>query len=499
MNLSLLLASCRLITKGKFRIERKDGTKEECDRTVWDGELECSNLLIRASTSTNGGGDIRYAEAVAVSGDIQDGWSIMAGIMTVTELEANHDEIYARLYGPHPNMNIYYDDISITPIPKSCQNLVLNGDFEVGDSRFWLPNSRSSINVDISNSGADGSQYSMMVQKYTSHRIRQLLDSRCILEGQEFQINAKFRLLNATNLSGMECDTSVVSVYNSNHCPTVIIRGVECVGENLQYLFWNDIDGFQWDSSDFNNFENTFTVGSELASCKEVYIEVGHRTHEGRVLLVDNIQMSQRTTSPPTQAPTFSPTKAKNSGPTSQPTTKTDAPTTTNIVSCPPVGTSPFGVEPGSVMLNQSDALCTLTKNIVSDSGSASVPIAISYENNPWEKSAGEFAASLFAYEDILCYSNGCQIHLPSLGVGESYALTSLDYSLTDEEEYARFLETATFGTTQEQLDAFERSSATVYDYIVNWISDQMNSTITPSTSHREVFRRGATGRVSVN
>jgi len=264
------------------------------------------------------------------------------------------------------------------------------------------------------------------------------------------------------------------------------------------YLFWNDIDNFQWDINDFNSFENTFAVGPEMASCNKVYIEVGHRTHEGRVLLVDDIQMSQRTTSPPTQNPTFSPTKSKNSGPTSQPTVKTDAPTTTNSLSCPPVGSPPINVPPGSVMLGYGDTLCTLTKNIISStSGSAtSIPVALSYHGNPWEQSAGEFATSFFANEDILCYSNGCQINLPPLGVQESYLLTTLDYSLAENEEYARFLETATFGITEEQLDAFKNSPASVHDDIVTWISDQMNSTTTPLTSHREFLRRGVIGRL---
>ena len=150
-------------------------------------------------------------------------------------------------------------------------------------------------------------------------------------------------------------------------------------------------------------------------------------------------------------------------------------------------------------MLNYSNALCTLTKKVVSDTGStSSIPIAVSYDSNPWEQSAGEVATSLFANGNILCYSNGCQIHLPPLGAGESYFLTTFDHSLTDDEMYARFLETATFGTTQQQLDNFKSSPASVHDNIANWISDQMNSATTPLTSHREFWRRGANGRVRV-
>ncbi len=175
----------------------------------------------------------------------------------------------------------------------------------------------------------------------------------------------------------------------------------------------------------------------------------------------------------------------------------TDQPATTNIlISCPPVGSPPIDVAPGSVTLTLSDALCTLST--ISETGFATlIPIAISYDNNPWEQSAGEFASSFFANDDISCYSNGCQIDLPPLETGESYVLTTSNYTLSETNQYARFLETATFGTTQEQLDTLKSSPESVYDNIALWISDQMNSTITPLTSHREFWRKSVNGRVS--
>ncbi len=183
--------------------------------------------------------------------------------------------------------------------------------------------------------------------------------------------------------------------------------------------------------------------------------------------------------------------RSLNSEPTHQPSA-------VNILSCPPVGSSPIHVTPGSVMLNYSDALCTLTKSTISETGmKISIPIAISYDSNPWEQSAGEFASSLLVNNHIPCYSNGCQIDLSPLDAGELYVLSTLDYyTLSENDEYARFLETATFGITQEQLDAFENSPASVHEDITAWISDQMNSTITPLTSHREFWRSGLNGRV---
>ena len=228
-------------------------------------------------------------------------------------------------------------------------------------------------------------------------------------------------------------------------------------------------------------------------------IDLGRWIHNGRVLLVDDIQVSQRTTLPPTPHPTFSPTKQTNTGPSSQPTIRTESPTTTNLLTCPSVGNAPLVVSSGSVMLSVANtSLCTLTKSVTSSaSGKVTlIPIARSYDSNPWEQAAGEHAASAFDGNDIMCYTVGCQVHLPSLEVGEEYLLSSSFHSLSEKDEYARFLETATFGITQEQLDTLDLASTSVGDGIVNWVSDQMNSSKIPISSHREYWRKGINSRV---
>lgn len=120
---------------GKFRIEDVTGSKLICDRTTKDGQLECSNMLVYTEVDDNHD-TIRYAETIAIASSLFSGWSIMAGIITVTDNQADHDRLSVRLYDTHQNINVFYDDISIKPVLLSCENLVLNGNFESGDSRF---------------------------------------------------------------------------------------------------------------------------------------------------------------------------------------------------------------------------------------------------------------------------------------------------------------------------------------------------------------------------
>ncbi len=224
----------------------------------------------------NGVGDehVWFAETVPTARAVYDGWSTIAGIMTVTNKEALHDRMYFRLSGTHVDMNVYYDDFSIEPIPKSCNDLVLNGDFEGGDSSLWRPSDRRYITYDMFEQyGADGSQFSLIIKSWTSNSVRQILDTRCLIEGQEYLISAKLKLLNATDLNqGLECEPSILSVSDKRHCPTTVIRGYGCNGTNLEYRFWNEIDQFQWNPDDFNPYESVLTVGPELALCNVSFI-----------------------------------------------------------------------------------------------------------------------------------------------------------------------------------------------------------------------------------
>lgn len=235
---------------------------------------------------------------------------------------------------------------------------------------------------------------------------------------------------------------------------------------------------------------------------KNVIIRVGTYTHNGIALLVDDVKITQRTTSPPTPFPTFSPTKSKNNGPTIQPTIRTEAPTTANVLMCPKVGEPPIVVPSGSVMLPiiVDSTLCTLTKVLPSSASEIiSIPIARSYANHRWEKSAGEYAASLFGDDEILCYNVGCQIELPiPIEAGAVFRLQRFSHSVSEVDELARFLESATFGITQQQLNEFDASSNHVRTDIIDWVAHQMNNSATPMTSHREFWRKGLNQRVSL-
>ena len=98
----------RYLVTGKFRLESAlNGTQYNCDRTQSHSELQCGFMLIYARSDLGNDEYITIAETVAVHENFDDGFHLMAGIMTVTAKQAAHTRSYVRMYGPHEAMNVY--------------------------------------------------------------------------------------------------------------------------------------------------------------------------------------------------------------------------------------------------------------------------------------------------------------------------------------------------------------------------------------------------------
>ena len=119
----------------------------------------------------------------------------------------------------------------------------------------------------------------------------------------------------------------------------------------------------------------------------------------------------------------------------------------------------------------------------VSSDGKSFKPVGRSYVGLDWEASDGEFSGLGWS-----CCVASCLTTLPSLPAGSVYALTTIErneLNFTRSDKVARFLEQATFGATNadiENLDASNLSRS-----FASWIEKQQKEV--PMTSHRAVFR----------
>ncbi|EJK52364.1 hypothetical protein THAOC_28369, partial [Thalassiosira oceanica] len=224
------------------------------------------------------------------------------------------------------------------------------------------------------------------------------------------------------------------------------------------------------------------------------------------------------TTSPTTQAPvTQSPTQAPTTSspttqsPTQSPTTQapttvsptTQAPTTLSLLSCPSVGSPMTILQPGPKLVNvsSSGSFCGIFRR--TQAGDL-IPLARSYNGNGWEPSAGPFAlsfgeilgsASSGGTESRRLTSSSSNIVLPELvDPNESYVILSKDGSSSDRRDIASWLEMITFGQKMDEIDLLDDGS---WGSIARaqFLLAQMNTTLSPATSHREYYRRRANSK----
>ena len=168
------------------------------------------------------------------------------------------------------------------------------------------------------------------------------------------------------------------------------------------------------------------------------------------------------------------------------------------------MGSSPVEINARDrrLFLARAGTLCILSKALLNNDGrtvQTLLPVARSYDGNDWEESAGELATSIFYKKMLFCASNSCQVTLPDPGV-DKYLLISFSHTVLERDEYARFLESATFGVTTSELDELESINARngIAGKITKWIQRHMDPTIVPITSHRMFWRTKANPRVRV-
>ena len=157
------------------------------------------------------------------------------------------------------------------------------------------------------------------------------------------------------------------------------------------------------------------------------------------------------------------------------------------------------------VTMSSTGSLCTLTE-VQTDTSTGEdvqvIPIARSYEGRNWESAAGGRASSIFSSGGALACSDTsstCTMHLPAASTSSRYVLTSYDHSIGQRNEVARFLDQSTFGVTTNELNYHDggdwTSNAALYR--ANYVKNQMDTSVTPMTSHREYWRSRTNPKVT--
>lgn len=248
------------------------------------------------------------------------------------------------------------------------------------------------------------------------------------------------------------------------------------------------------------------TLSPPFSTCKNIQLYLGRGVDSRVAVLIDDIQITAKSTSLPTPSPSLSPFSAQVLQPTKSPTIrKTLAPTTTAI-NCPPIANSVLSLSSQTVMVQfaSTGMLCTLVKVTANANSSdiiAIVPLARSYDGFMWELAPGDYSTSFVSANIFQCYDKGCQFTLPVKRDNEWFQLRSYQYSLPEIDQYARMLERTSFGVSQSDLKAISSmpspvaniSSDTIFFKMAQWLHTQISIN---ATSHREFWRARANPRL---
>ena len=352
--------------------------------------------------------------------------------------------------------------------------------------------------------------------------IRQVIDHRCFNVGEEYIVSGFFKLQNSTGHGAM-CDPDGDQGLWKSSCPWIHLVAEECSTADGMAKVNMTTDQYKingWSPDAYNYFVYELAVNADLASCQKAEIRIYHVAKEHDIL-VQSVDIRKKTKAP-TSAPTVPVTSPPTGAPTSAPVAPTAAPTgrpTSQTMSLPAVGDSSFITDTSlPIAFAKADVrtLTTLTRVTVISDGNVTtettvIPIARSYNGNDWEKEPGRIVEDTMYDRDWYCYSAACEFDLPVLALNDQYKLHTYEAS----EQYtnsslnardnviARFLESATYGTTKAGINTIKgistnsnRRRLAEDDQITSWVADQMNATITPPTSHREYWRTRANPRV---
>lgn len=273
----------RYIASARVRLENSNGSLFICDPTRTSGAV-CPRMRLRSfvlhsdlqsfNSSAHDGGSI----AVTNHGT-SNGWYIMSGIFIANEFDAHADRSTLSFDQVSGQKDFVIDDASITLLEQNCNELLLNGDAEYGDTpsfwSHWSPNGGEKIT--LVPAGNNNQAFKVHQRDLAGDGIHQFIDPRCLMAGTTWKLSARMRLVSKTSGQGVTCEPSDQTRFVSA-CPPVRIfpwtSGAK--GEEQAFYMTNSPN---WSANSFNDYEVEFTVNNTLANSDRVSIGIrGYNT-----------------------------------------------------------------------------------------------------------------------------------------------------------------------------------------------------------------------------
>eukprot|EP00548_Thalassiothrix_antarctica_P009388 CAMPEP_0194161454 /NCGR_PEP_ID=MMETSP0152-20130528/78944_1 /TAXON_ID=1049557 /ORGANISM="Thalassiothrix antarctica, Strain L6-D1" /LENGTH=1489 /DNA_ID=CAMNT_0038871245 /DNA_START=953 /DNA_END=5423 /DNA_ORIENTATION=+ len=283
-------AGARYFAMAKFKLIKDDGNPAFCDQSFLTGKVACPRMRLRSivdlglesqKAQAHDGGSI----ALTNHGISADGWYAMTGSFSATTFDEQADKSELTWDRLPRNTALMIDSVSIVPLPKNCQEMILNGDIENHETlsfwRTWVNGGFGRLHMDKFN----GDEFGIKVFNRTSagDGLHQFVDPRCIAEAKTLRFSAQMKLIARSTGKTVQCQPNEKSL--SKGCPPVRVscwKGNNKVSDHHYFM----TNRPSWSLNGYNRYENEFHVNSAPLVCDRVAIAVRQYNIEWDMILL---------------------------------------------------------------------------------------------------------------------------------------------------------------------------------------------------------------------
>lgn len=199
----------------------RNGIVTSCDTVA-----NCPKARVRIETAADAEGssfeDVTFDIANSfIRPYRENAWNTLHGVFTIESRMAAGASMSIYVERQLTGTMMTLDNVSLQMIPKDCRELVFNGDFGDGTSRFW-ERSVASNSLQLAIRQIQGKWALDMSGRWShAHSPMQEIQNGCMTAGKRYLARARVRLSNADG-SVASCDPSYLT--GSKACPRMRIR-----------------------------------------------------------------------------------------------------------------------------------------------------------------------------------------------------------------------------------------------------------------------------------
>lgn len=269
----------RFIATARFRLLNPDGSLFNCDATRPTGDLGCPRAKLRSfidvglptqSFKDHDGGSV----AVTDHGKTPDGWYTMSGAFYANDHDAIAEKSEVFFDQVSSFKRFLIDDVSIIPLPRNCNQLLLNSDAEYGPTpsfwRQWTNSGGSKLELMSTGNGNNALKLSNRGTN-SGDGLHQFIDASCLEARTVWKFTAKMKLVDKSTGVGVTCDPADSRVVRG--CPPTRLAGWSGglkVTDQKKQMTNRPV----WSADEFNTYEVEFAVNNALANSDRVSIAI---------------------------------------------------------------------------------------------------------------------------------------------------------------------------------------------------------------------------------